>query len=179
MPAVLARSFAIMKQFGYLVMLCMVAMGFSSARPTIGDTMVPEKDSIPALNRSVVDFVQAHVGKKVGAGECWDLAAEALNNAGAHWDGLYGFGELVDWKRVELFPGDIVQMENVEVEHREGNMIHRERYGHHTAVIHTVHARGEYTLAHQNVDPVGRKVGLSAFALRDVRGGKLLFYRPR
>lgn len=162
-----------------MLLLCALTMGGTAQPQDAVITDAHVQDSIPELNRAVIEFVQAHVGKKVGAGECWDLAAEALNNAGAHWDGLYGFGELVDWKRVELFPGDIVQMENVEVEHREGNMIHRERYGHHTAVIHTVHARGEYTLAHQNVDPVGRKVGLSAFALRDVRGGKLLFYRPR
>src|SRR5689334_13502000 len=70
----------------------------------------------PALNQRVVDFVKSKVGKKVGAGECWDLAAEALNTAGARWDGLYGFGELVDWKKAEVYPGDIVQFENVDIE---------------------------------------------------------------
>lgn len=179
MSFVSVRSFGTMKYFGSLAMLCVLMMGFTSAPSVHVYAPIMLKDSIPELNRAVLEFVKERVGKKVGAGECWDLAAEALNNAGAQWDGLYGFGELVDWKRGELFPGDIVQMENVEVEHREGSSIHRERYGHHTAVIFEVHAKGEYTLAHQNIDPVGRKVGLTGFALRDVRGGKLLFYRPR
>ena len=87
---------------------------------------------IPQLGQRIVSFVQEQEGKKVGRGECWDLASEALNNAGATWDGGYAFGDLVDWRKDEIRPGDIVQFENVEVETRTGNRITRERYAKHT-----------------------------------------------
>ena len=136
-------------------------------------------DELPSINRSIVDYALSQEGKKVGTGECWDLAATALRNGGAQWDGMYVFGTIVDWKRDEVLPGDIVQMENVEVEHRSDNMVQRERYGKHTAVIVRVRERGDFTLAHQNVEPIGRKVGLSDLRMSNVRGGKLTFYRPQ
>ena len=134
---------------------------------------------LPTLNQSVVDYVLVQEGKRVGSGECWDLAAIALNKAGAKWDGMYVFGRLIDWRRDEVLPGDIIQMEEVEVEHRSENMIQREHYGKHTAVVVAVRERGDFTLAHQNVQPLGRKVGLSDLRMSNVRGGKLTFYRPQ
>ena len=138
-----------------------------------------ENDSIPAVNQRVVDFVMGQVGKKVGRGECWDLAAEALNSAGAKWDGLYAFGVVVNWKTTEILPGDIVQFAEVEVRHQEGDAIRTERYGKHTAVVVAVKGRGNYELAHQNVEPVGRKVGVAPLNMADVRSGKLVFFRPQ
>lgn len=134
---------------------------------------------LPSINQRIVQHVLAQKGKKVGRGECWDLAAEALNAAGAKWDGMYKYGEVVDWKKNEVLPGDIVQMANVQVEHKEGNMSRREFYGKHTAVVIAVRGRGDFSLAHQNVDPVGRKVGFSDLNTDDVRSGKLVFYRPQ
>ena len=63
--------------------------------------------AIPELNQRIVTFVLGHEGKKVGRGECWDLAAEALNSGGATWDGSYVFGDIVDWRKEEILPGDI------------------------------------------------------------------------
>ncbi|MEO8591489.1 MAG: hypothetical protein ABI432_19060 [Flavobacteriales bacterium] len=167
-----------MERMIHIFLLCALTTAFT-ALPThpIAPGMA-EQDNVPALNQRVVDFVKGKMGKKVGAGECWDLAAEALNTAGARWDGLYGFGEVVDWKKAEVFAGDIVQFENVEVERREGDMVRRERYGHHTAVILEVREKGVYTIGQQNMQGLGRKVGLGELAMSDVRGGKIVFYRP-
>lgn len=137
-----------------------------------------QEQVVPEINQRVVDFVNGRIGSKVGRGECWDLAAEALNNAHAKWDGQYGFGAVVDWRKEEVMPGDIVQFENVFVEHRiEGGTV-REQYGIHTAVVVEVHGRGDYVLAHQNVRPVGKKVGTAPLLMSEVRSGKLRFYRP-
>jgi len=161
-----------------VVMMGMLVIGFTTPLGLIAPERPAQSDVTPELNQHVVDFVKSKMGKKVGAGECWDLAAEALNTAGARWDGLYGFGDVMDWKKAEVFPGDIVQFENVDIERREGTAVRRERYGHHTAVIMEVRAKGDYTIAHQNMQGVGRKVGLGQLAMSDVRGGKLIFYRP-
>ncbi|MEZ4806840.1 MAG: CHAP domain-containing protein [Flavobacteriales bacterium] len=139
---------------------------------------IDQEPEVLTVNERVVAFVMAHEGKKVGRGECWDLAAEALNSAGADWDGSYGFGALVAWREDEVLPGDIVQFENVRVEHRTENAIHTERYTKHTAVVVAVHGRGEFTIAHQNVGDRGRKVGRSELHMRDVRAGKIMFHRP-
>lgn len=164
-----------------LILLSMftIVTGTSAAAPRSGNALrCTQQPGTPALNQRVVDFVKSKVGKKVGAGECWDLAAEALNTAGARWDGLYGFGGSVDWKKAEVYPGDIVQFENVDIERREGTAVRRERYGHHTAVIVEVRGRGDYVIAHQNMQGIGRKVGFGDLVMGHVRGGKLLFYRP-
>lgn len=134
--------------------------------------------AIPQLNQRIVSFVQGQEGKKVGRGECWDLASEALNSGGAKWDGGYAFGDIVDWRKEEILPGDIVQFENVEVETRSGNRITRERYVKHTAVVMAVAGKGLFTIAQQNVEPVGKKVAKSELHMADVRSGKLRFYRP-
>ncbi|MFZ1333710.1 MAG: hypothetical protein WAR83_16070, partial [Flavobacteriales bacterium] len=42
--------------------------------------------AIPELNQHIVAYALGQEGKKVGRGECWDLAAEALNSGGATWD---------------------------------------------------------------------------------------------
>lgn len=133
---------------------------------------------MPTVNQCIVDFVGTHMGKKVGRGECWDLAAEALNGCKAQWNGRYDYGSIMNWKKDAVLPGDIVQFESVEIEHREGNAISRERYGQHTAIIMVVNSRGDYAIAQQNMQPMGKKVGISALRMADVRAGKLTFYRP-
>ena len=136
-----------------------------------------DRDTIPPLNRRIVEYVQTHMGKKVDRGECWDLAAGALNESGATWDGFYGFGTVVDWRKQEVLPGDIIQFEGVEVEHREGNSVRRDTFVKHTAVVFEVRERGVYLIAHQNYNKV-RKVATLDLRMSDVRGGKLRFYRP-
>ncbi|MCC6938207.1 MAG: CHAP domain-containing protein [Flavobacteriales bacterium] len=134
-------------------------------------------DLLPGINQHIVDFAAAHLGKKVDCGECWDLAAGALNEAGAKWDGAYGFGSVLDWRKQEILPGDIVQFEGVTTERRIDGRIEQDIYGKHTAIVVVVQERGVYTIAHQNFGNV-RKVATTVLRLADVRGGKLIFYRP-
>ena len=132
---------------------------------------------LPGINQRIVDYVAAHMDKKVDRGECWDVAAGALNEAGAKWDGAYEFGSVLDWRKQEIMPGDIVQFEGVTTERRIDGRIEQDVYGRHTAIVVVVQERGVYTIAHQNFGKV-RKVATTILRLADVRGGKLIFYRP-
>ena len=135
-------------------------------------------DSLAAVNQAIVTFVNDHMGRKVDRGECWDLAAGALDHAGAQWDGAHAFGRLLDWRRDSIMPGDILQFERVTTERRTGNSTEHLTFGQHTAIVMAVHARGSYTIGHQNFGRDGRKVSLLDFRMADVRGGKVIFYRP-
>ncbi len=144
----------------------------------VTSTFFAEPDSVPALNQKVIEFVKANMSKKVGRGECWDLAANALEHAGAQWDGSYGFGSPVDPVKDQVFPGDIVQFENVVTQDRSGNVKREEKMPKHTAIIYRVVQPGVYDIAHQNTDVTGRKVGTSRFVLDHVVRGKVMIYRP-
>jgi len=132
---------------------------------------------LPAVNSEIVAYVKVHEGQKIGRGECWDLAAEALNSVKADWDGFYGFGKEV--QPDDVLPGDIAQFEGVQVEVRTENAIHRESYGHHTAIVMEVHAPRVFTIAHQNAGPGGRTVNETDLALANVKSGTIRFYRPQ
>ena len=148
-------------------------------------TGLAQQDSLPAVNRGVVAFVRAHVGKQVGRGECWDLAAAALNATGAKWDGDYGLGRTVDPEVEPVFPGDIVQFERVEFQWEEERDVHTIRMPHHTAVVLEVSesgsgakARDAYVIAQQNTEETGRKTGTGELVLSRRTKGKIMFFRP-
>ncbi|SFQ83464.1 hypothetical protein [Hymenobacter arizonensis] len=150
---------------------CLALLGAAPAR----DVACPD---VPALNQQVLAYVHAHLTQQVGRGECWDLPAAALRSTGATWDGRYRFGRPVDPRTACVFPGDVVQFEGVVVAYERGGRRYREEMGHHSAVVYQVTGPGAFVLAHQNVGPVGRKVGLSPLDLRDVQRGQLTIYRP-
>ena len=140
-------------------------------------------EDIPELNRKVIKYVDSVIGEQVETGECWDLAAMALADAGAFLDRtskatLYDFGEMVNPRKDVIYPGDIVQFENVELQYKDGNAIVTESMSHHTAIVYEVIANGHYKLAHQNTSFSGRKVGVSEFKLENVVKGDLIFFRP-
>src|SRR4051812_49312904 len=66
----------------------------------------------PELNKKIIDFVNSKMNKTVGRGECWDLAAQALNTTGASWDKNFGFGKEIHLKKDCIYPGDIMQFED-------------------------------------------------------------------
>lgn len=134
--------------------------------------------SLPPLNRKVLDHVEAHMGKRVGTGQCWDLAAAALEAAGARWDGAYGFGRRIDPGQEPVLPGDIVQFEGVEVHYRTATSEHHESMAHHSAIIHAVIGDGRYRLVHQNFGRAGKKVGLTEWSTAHVVKGTYTFFRP-
>ncbi|MBL7952118.1 MAG: CHAP domain-containing protein [Flavobacteriales bacterium] len=138
-----------------------------------------QEPALPELNRRIVELVTAQQGRKVGRGECWDLAAYALNGASAHWDGAYDLGRLIDPGKEHILPGDILQFEGVVMEHRTANGMERYSFMKHTAVVIAVEEPGKVRIAHQNFGTAGRKVSTLDLQLADLVEGELLFYRPK
>jgi len=90
------------------------ALSFSqNAYKFTKELQIQECNNIPELNQKIIKFVDSKMGKKVGRGECWDLAADALKLVGAKWDGNYKFGIKINPKEECVFPGDIIQFEGV------------------------------------------------------------------
>ena len=130
------------------------------------------------LNQQIIGFVNSNMNKKVGKGECWDLANEALTLIQAKWDGNLKFGRKLDYKKDCIYPGDIIQFEKVKVKYTENKVTYQEAMAHHTAIIYEVKGTGDFVLAHQNTAYTGRKVGTSSLNLMNVTGGKISIYRP-
>ncbi len=136
------------------------------------------QDTIPDLNKQVIEFVKTTIGKKVDRGECWDLANKALTLIKADWDLEYKYGKLVNPKNDIIYPGDIIQFEGVKVKYKKGNTTYTESMEHHTAIVYRVIEKGVYELAHQNTGFSGRKVGLSTLDISTIIKGKMSIYRP-
>ncbi len=135
-------------------------------------------NSIPKLNEAIVTYVKQHLNKKVDRGECWDLAAAALNANKATWDGKYEFGKIVTEGEC-VFPGDIVQFKDVELHYKKGKAIYKEKLTHHTAIIYEVKEQGNYTIADQNTQFSGRKVGIHQLDVSTLKKGTIRIYRPQ
>lgn len=141
-------------------------------------SLFSQSDSIPPLNTKVVEYVNSVMGKQVDRGECWDLANQALKLINANWNKEYVYGKVVDYKKDEVFPGDIVHFKNVVVKQTKGLTTITETMEQHTAIIIKVYEKGIYELAHQNTGFSGRKVGTSPIDLNGVVKGKVIIYRP-
>ena len=148
---------------------------WSAAQITNGSARTAGTD----INSAIVEFTNGKMGKKVGHGECWDLAAEALIAAGATWDGKYTWGLVIDPMKDAVLPGDVVQFENVVFEWETDNSLYRENMPHHTAIIIEVKSPGVFLIAHQNFGEHGRKVGASDLVLAHKKKGNLTVYRPQ
>jgi hypothetical protein len=160
-----------------LSFLAATALLLSGFRPA--SLVLPgQSDPTPEINRKVVEYVEANMKKKVGRGECWDLAARALDHAGAEWDGKYTFGRLLDPETEDVLPGDVIQFEKVVTRDRSGNVAREERMNKHTAIVYRVLDTGVFDIAHQNTDMTGKKVGVTRFILDTVIRGDVMIYRP-
>lgn len=145
---------------------------------TVGRFIAYSQDSLPELNKQVVEIVKTTIGKKVDRGECWDLANKVLTELKADWDLKYKYGNLVNYKKEIVYPGDIIQFEGVKVKYKKGNATYTESMEHHTAVVYRVISPGVFELAHQNTGFSGRKVGLSTLDISTIMKGKMSIYRP-
>ena len=141
-------------------------------------TFLLAQDNIPELNQKIIDYVKSVIGTKVDRGECWDLANQALQKADADWDRAFVYGIAVDPKKDEIFPGDIIQFENVVIKYKKENAYYTETMKQHTAIVYKVKQKGVYEIAHQNTQFSGRKVGISTLDINTVVDGKMYFYRP-
>jgi len=135
-------------------------------------------DSIPEINKKIVKLAKKKIGKKVDRGECWDLAKYVLDETNAEWDKFEVYGELINWKKDCIKPGDIIQFEKIKLEWEEGNATYNEEMKHHTAVVHKVISKDLILVLHQNTAEFGRKVGSSKLRLDAIKKGKLYIYRP-
>ena len=126
-------------------------------------------------NQTVLAYARQRVGRQVGSGECFDLADEALRNAGASSASDYGpitpTADYVWGRRVsrqEAQPGDIIQFRNysmlIETETRVRvdtggggfeesfeTVTETQSRGHHTAVVEAIEPSGRLNVLEQNV----------------------------
>lgn len=145
---------------------------------SVGD--ISKKTALPDINGRILSFVNSVMGTTVGRGECWDLAQESLDAAGADWNRPLTFGTLLDPEKDRIKPGDIIQFKTVKtVEEQAGGGKRWEVFGapDHTAVITAVRGKKEYTLAHQNIGGK-RFVITSPVNLNLVTSGRYWIYRP-
>jgi signal peptidase I len=101
-----------------------------------------------------------------------------LNTIGATWDKNYGFGKELNIKKDCVYPGDIIQFENVKIEYHKNNTTYWEEMDHHTAVIFKVNNKESFTIAEQNTSDLGKKVGLNSLELKYILKGTYTVYRP-
>ncbi|MFL5764837.1 MAG: CHAP domain-containing protein [Bacteroidia bacterium] len=131
------------------------------------------KAQTKTVQQKIVAFCDASKDKKVGKGECWDLAKEALDTAGAKWEAPFGFGTELK-KKNKVQPGDIIQFENVRIEYPDGSW---KELPHHTAIVYKIISPGKFTVAEQNVNGK-RYVVFSELDLNYIKKGKYTIYRP-
>ena len=160
------------KQFSFLIFILLATIGFSQSNN------LADCGEIPTLNVGVLKFVKSKINKKVGRGECWDLAAEALEYVDAKWDKEYIFGQEVDPNTDCIFAGDIIQFENVKLKYVKGEVTYHEMMLHHTAIIYQVSGTGKYKLAHQNIRIRNNRVEITDIDLKNISKGELHIYRP-
>jgi hypothetical protein len=134
------------------------------------------------INSQVVAWTQGKLGQQVGAGECWDLADQALTASGARSSTTTGKDDDYVWGDKVIpagaLPGDVVQFRNyvvkvktvTDVTFDDGSGGTDEKTEtlerpHHTAIVESTSNAGLVVLE-QNVDPGGRKVQRDTIALR-------------
>lgn len=137
-----------------------------------------ECDDVPVLNQQIVRLADKKIKRKVGRGECWNLAQYVLNETGATWDGFEVYGRLINRDEECVYPGDIIQFENIKLEWEDDDFTYSESMKHHTAIVYDVISKNEIILIHQNTGEHGRRVGTSSMRFDAIRKGKLFIYRP-
>ena len=156
-------------------MVCRIILFLAIFPPA---TQAIAQENIPELNKKIIKYVESVIGKKVDRGECWDLAYQALNRFNAEWDGKFQYGKLINPKRKPVLPGDIIQFKNVKIKYQITNTTYTEFMKQHTAIVYKVKRKNVFTIAHQNTEFSGRKVGLSDLNLDHVVKGDIKIYRP-
>lgn len=141
-------------------------------------TQAIAQENIPELNKRIIEYAESVIGKQVDRGECWDLANQALNRFNAQWDGKFQYGKLINPKREPVLPGDIIQFKNVKIKYQITNTTYTEFMKQHTAIVYKIKHKNVFTIAHQNTEFSGRKVGLSDLNLAHVVKGNIKIYRP-
>ncbi|MDX2024324.1 MAG: hypothetical protein SF187_29045 [Deltaproteobacteria bacterium] len=139
-----------------------------------------------SLNQKVLIWARGKRGRKVGRGECWDLADQALHHAGAlsstttGKDDDYVWGTLVETK--DLLPGDVLQFRDFVIVTKTKRTItfsagggfvetaeETAQRGHHTAIVDSVIGDGQVNVLEQHVKPLGQVVQKHRVYLRSIK----------
>ncbi len=138
---------------------------------------VGQQGELPQLNASVLQFAQQNLGKQVGNGECWTLAAAALESAGAQPPDHYVFGKELSSKEAWL-PGDIMQFKSCHFEESSPTSWSEFDLGwpNHTAIIQT-NDNGRVTILHQNFAQ-NRTVQTLTIDMHNLKSGSFKVFRP-
>ena len=124
------------------------------------------------LAKDIVRFASSMIGKQVGNGQCWTLAADALKAAGAEPPRGYTFGDEIPLE--DMQPGDILQFKTTRIE--EPGYWAVMGTPDHTAVVYSI---GDRTfILHQNV---GGKKYVQTFDIDfdNMTSGRVQVFRPR
>ena len=157
------------------------------AQPQSGQSGATSAAPPPAFGQRVLDFARQHVSQRVGDGECFALADEALRNASAGSASDFGrVGAHTDYhwssRRVsaaDAQPGDIVQFRryvittvtrtvNADGSSREFTETETRGAPNHTAVVVSNDGHGNLTILEQNVD-IGGTTGQAQKTVRQNR----------
>jgi|GEM_PF-1476794 len=161
---------------GQLVRLTMLtgSADLGSNAGILDDWDCTEFPDTPRLNSLILTYAEKQRGTKVGNGQCWTLAAEALKVAGAQPPKEYTFGHRLA-KDEPVLPGDVMQFESVRLEGRRGNTHWWMNLGnpHHTAIVRRVLGPTEFEILGQNPNPVESLT----INFRDLKSGTYEVYR--
>lgn len=127
---------------------------------------------ISEIQREVVNFAADNVGRRVGRGECWDLADQALRAAGAEPPRGYTFGDRIPLSEIQ--PGDILQFTSARFD--EPGYWTIMGMPNHTAVVHAVGDTRAFILQ-QNFNGQ-RHVTPYDLNLNNLTSGRLEAFRP-
>ncbi len=144
---------------------------------TVADAQEKTSKSLPPLNKKVLQFAEQKLGKKVGNGQCWTLADEALRSADAKRPGRQGYGAYQFGKQLgkkeKLLPGDVLQMYNVLLRYPKSF----QQFPLHTAIVSKVEGT-KIEVLNQNVG-ADMTVKRTRFDLRALKRGKIIGFRPQ
>ncbi len=127
---------------------------------------------VSEIQREVVNFAADSIGKKIGRGECWDLADQALRAAGAEPPKGYTFGDRIPLSEIQ--PGDILQFTSARFD--EPGYWTIMGMPNHTAVVHAVGDTRAFILQ-QNFDGK-RYVTTYDLNLNNQTSGLIEAFRP-
>ena len=152
------------------------------------------------LNARLVQFCRSYLGRKLGNGQCSELATLGLPAIGARLDFSQQWGHQVyhfgasggrqwiqlgeagrtakNWSQMDVRPGDIIQYENVRFEKHWPGGYSFQSYPHHTSVIEQVSRDGRsYKVLEQNVNNTQFVLETTLY-LPDLTEGVLHITRP-
>ncbi|MDH5718568.1 MAG: hypothetical protein OEZ22_13155 [Spirochaetia bacterium] len=163
-----------------IIMAIIITSGIASGL----QSKIELDDNIQYLNKEIISFARKNKGKKVGRGECWDLAAIPLKKYNASWNGQYIFGKKISYgnnkrhyigKDIRIKIGDIIQYKKVKLEGSWGYMTLG--YPDHTAIINKVETNLKFSVLEQNFNNK-RYVTENMVDLNYLKKGSYIIYRP-